>query len=742
MKYVIYQWAILWSVVGAFSAGEIAAAKSFAWDNKELSADRRAQLVLESMTLQEKLTLVFGYFSTDLNDKNWKTPKEGLPYSAGYIPGIPRLGIPPQWQTDAGLGVATQISPHPRGRTALPSGPATAATWNPEVAYAGGAMIGNEARLSGFNVHLAGGMNLLREPRNGRNFEYAGEDPVLTGVIVGQEIKGIQSNHIMSTIKHYAFNNQETNRFTIDPQISQSAARMSDLLAFEIALSIANPASVMCSYNRVNSFYACESDWLLNQVLKKDWGYKGFVMSDWGATHSTIPAANSGLDQESGYPFDLSPYFSDALKEAVTDNYVSTARFDDMAVRILRQMFEKGLFDDPVHGDQASKIDFAAHAKITQTDAEEGIVLLKNAHNLLPLSKDLKKIAIIGGHADAGVLSGGGSSQVYPVGGLAIPNEGLKWFPGPIAYYPSSPLKGLAKRLAAKVKFNDGKNVTSAAKLAADSDVALVFATQWTAESVDVPDLHLPQAQDALIAAVARANKNTIVVLENGGPLVMPWLNDVSAIVEAWYPGTEGGEAIARILTGEVNPSGHLPMTFPVSESQLPRPKIDGDPAKDGVHFLTNYNIEGAAVGYKWFDLKGLTPLFPFGHGLSYTKFSYSNVKIEKKNDDIRMTFKVTNSGKVAGKTVAQVYVASKVKGWESPKRLNAWAKLSLNPGETLQGSIHVDPHLLAVYDGSTKKWKIRAGEYQVILAESASAPVGTGKIHLASRQLGTQLMK
>jgi beta-glucosidase len=714
---------------GSSASGEI---RITPWTNTSLKPDERAKLLLAAMTPQEKLQLVFGYFSTDYPKKNFKHPDAGFADSAGYIPGITRLGIPPQWETDAGIGVATQRTDKPRERTALPSGLATVATWDPEVAFAGGAMIGNEARLSGFNIQLAGGVNLMREPRNGRNFEYGGEDPLLAGTMVGEEVKGIQSNHILSTVKHFAFNGQETNRFTIDSQISDQAAHMSDLLAFQIALEVGDPGAVMCAYNRVNGSYACESDWLLNQVLKKEWGFKGYVMSDWGATHSTIPAANSGLDQESGYPFDLSPYFTDGLAEAVFNGHVTESRMNEMAFRILRQMIAKGLIDDPVNGDQSAKIDYSAHGKVSQADEEEAIVLLKNDREGLPLKATDKKIAIIGGHADVGVLSGGGSSQVYPIGGLAVPNEGPADFPGPMVYFPSSPLKALASRASAKIIYNDGKDKVSAAKLAAESDVAIVFATQWTGESLDVPSLQLPNNQDALIAEVARSNKNVIVVLETGGPVLMPWLNDVSSVLEAWYPGSRGGEAIARVLTGEVNPSGHLPITFPVSEAQLPRPKMDGDPQQEGVKFATNYNIEGAAVGYKWFDLKQEKPLFAFGHGLSYTSFEYSNLRLDQNGHDVVLSLNVKNIGDREGKAVAQIYVsksgAKNKNHWEAPKRLGGWAKVNLKAGETTAVKINVDPRLLSVFNSSTKKWQFTPGDYRFFVPVEGKAPVSIQK--------------
>lgn len=694
--------------------------------------DERAAGIVARMSMAEKIQTVFGYFSTDF--KGVARPKEGVPQAAGFVYGIERLGIPHQQLTDAGVGVASQRGDVVRARTALPAGIATAATWNPGIAFAGGAMIGKEARLSGHNVMLAGGVNLMREPRNGRNFEYGGEDPLLAGIMVGEQIRGIQSNHIISTMKHFAFNDQETGRFVHDVRIAEPAARMSDLLAFQIALERGDPGSVMCAYNRVRGDYACENDWLINDVLKRDWGFKGYVMSDWGATHSTIPAALRGLDQQSGWPFDHSPYFKDALAEAVENGHVPPARLDDMVQRIVRTMLKHGLMAHPVAID-AEQIDLAANAKVSQADAEEGIVLLKNENHLLPLADTYASIAIIGGHADVGVLSGGGSAQVYPAGGMAVPNEGPAEFPGPMVYLPSSPLKALAQRLHAKLVYHDGKDVAAAARLAAASDLAIVFANQWTAESIDQASLALPDNQDAMVAAVGRANRRTLVVLQTGAPVTMPWRDSVAAIVEAWYPGTLGGEAIARVLTGEVDASGRLPVTFPASEAQLPRPRLGGSSVPKDGRFTVNYDIEGAAVGYKWFDKQQLQPLFAFGHGLSYASFTYSHLTAAPKDGAIAVSFSTFNSGQRDGKAVPQVYVARVGGGWEAPKRLGGWDKMSLAAGERRTSSVAIDPRTLAVFDARSHTWKIAAGDYVVMLATAADAPVASVTVRLRARE-------
>lgn len=722
-----------------FVTAQDASSSAQPWMKTDLSAAERTQLVLKEMTLDEKLSLVVGYFGTDAPWKNFTRPVESHPQSAGFVYGVPRLGIPNIWQADAGVGVASQGGPNVRERTALPSGMNTAATWNPQVGFEGGAMIGSEARTSGFNVLLAGGVNLVREPRNGRNFEYGGEDPLLAGVMVGAQIKGVQSNKIVSTLKHFAYNDQESGRFHLNVTIDEAAGRMSDLLALQFAYEIGNPGSVMCSYNRVYGVYGCESEYLLNEVLKKDWGFKGWVMSDWGATHSTIPAANNGLDQQSGLPFDHAAYFKEPLKEAVTNGWVTQARLDDMAGRVLHALFEQGVMDNPVPK-ASNNIDFKKHGLISQKDAEEGMVLLRNEKvngtTLLPLAKELKKIAIIGSHANVGVLSGGGSSQVYPIGGMAVKGLGPKVFPGPMVYYPSSPMKAIEARYPnARISFDEGTNPQAAAKLAAESDLVIVFANQWTAESVDVPNLSLPDNQDALIASVAKANAKTVVVLQTGGAVLMPWLNDVGAVVEAWYSGTNGGEAIARVLSGEVNPSGHLPITFPAAENQLPRAIVDGSLKKPEERFEVNY-FEGAAVGYKWFELKNHQPLFPFGFGLSYTDFAYSDLKTTVKNGQLSVSFSVKNTGAVAGKDVAQVYVAPKIAKWEAPKRLGGFQKVDLKPGESTNVTVSVDPRLLAMYQSKDKTWRIAKGEYEVILAKSTAEPQTSVKVKLPAHTL------
>lgn len=704
-----------------------------AWLDRQLSPDERAERLLRAMTQAEKLTLVTGYFGIQADWNEYRFP-EARRQSAGVVRGVPRLGFTPQWQSDAGSGVATQgEAPKELERTVLPAGILTASTWNPALAEQGGAMIGSEARATGYNVMLAGGVNLLREPGNGRNFEYAGEDPLLAGIMVGSIIRGIQSNHIVSTVKHFAFNDQETGRRVVNVIIDEAAARVSDLLAFQIAIEQGDPGSVMCSYNLLNGAHACQNDWLLNQVLKRDWGFKGYVMSDWGAQQDTVLDANHGLDQETGVSKRGQYVWLEKLGAAIGQGQVSEARLDDMVRRIARTLIAKGAIDDPV---QPGPIDFAAHARVTQADAEDGIVLLKNS-GVLPLSASAKGIAVIGGHADAGVLTGGGSAQVYAPGGNAVRGLGLTHWPGPEVYAPSSPLAALRKELPrAPITWDDGSDPTSAAAAAKKAEIAIVFATQWTAESLDF-SLTLPNAQDRLIEAVARANPHTIVVLETGGPVLMPWLSQVAAVVEAWYPGSQGGPAIARVLSGAVNPSGALPVSFPRSLEQLPRKAIAGEGLPKEQTFDVHYD-EGAAVGYRWYDKQASAPLFPFGHGLSFTTFAADGFRATPEAGELSVSFRIRNTGKKFGKHVAQVYVSPVAGGWEAPRHLAGFAKVELEPGAVREVTLRVDPRILATYDLTRHAFHVAAGVYRLTLANSArdAAPGPSQTVTLPERWL------
>ncbi|HEY7958492.1 MAG TPA: glycoside hydrolase family 3 C-terminal domain-containing protein, partial [Sphingomicrobium sp.] len=527
-------------------------------------------------------------------------------------------------------------------------------------------------------------------------------------------IDGIQSNHIVSTIKHYAVNDQETQRTSIDVTISAEAMRQSDLLAFEFAIEKGKPGSVMCSYNLINGRWGCENDYLLNKVLKHDWGFKGFVMSDWGAVHSTVDAANDGLDQFTGFCCVTdTPWFGpNQLKWALASGAIPERRLDDMVERILWALFDKGAVDNPV---KAAPIDYAAHAEVSQKAAEQSLVLLKNDGDLLPL-RGVKSVAVIGGNADKGILAGGGSSDVTPVGGATMIHDH--------SYLRSPPLTELRRELPrARIDFDVGNDPASASALAARSDIAIVFVAQPDSEGYD-GSLELEGNQDALVAAVARANPKTIVVIESGGAVFMPWLAQVPSVLEAFYPGIRGGAAIARILTGKVNPSGHLPISFPASAAQLAHPVLPGLGLPNDTPTKITYD-EGAAIGYKWYDVKGYRPLFAFGHGLSYTSFALSGLAAQPEGRAIHVTFSVRNRGRREGGAVGQVYVAPadwKKFGWDAPKRLAAFAKTDLRPGQSKKIEVTIDPRLLATYEAAGNKWHIRAGDYLLMLGDASDA--------------------
>jgi beta-glucosidase len=684
------------------------------WMNKSLSSDERADMVLKEMTLAEKIDLLHGE-----GMPGWprSMPKMNLGNrGAGFVLGVPRLGIPQIEMSDAAYGVRMSAQ-NGRYSTALPANVAAAASWDTEAACDYGALIGRELRAQGYNMTLGGGVNLTREPRNGRTFEYQGEDPLLAGTLVGNRIKCEQAQHVIGDIKHYAMNDQENGRDEVDAIISRRAMRESDLLAFQIGIGIANPGAVMCSYNAINGDYACQNKYMLTDVLKKDWQFKGFVISDWGGTHSTVKASAAGLDHEQP----LDDFFGEKLKQAVEAGKVPMAELDDHVRRILRSMFEDGLVDYPI---QKSVIDVEANLAIARRIAEQSIVLLKNKDGILPLDrKTVRSIAVIGPHADTGMISGGGSAQVDPPG-PASPWQAHVWF-------PTSPLKAVsAADPAIKVQFDSGADPASAAALAGKADVAIIFAYQWMSEGTDLANLSLPENQDALIEQVAAANPRTIVVLETGTAVTMPWIDKVSGVLEAWYAGSKGAEAVANVLFGDVNPGAKLPLTFPRSEADLPHPVLMKPPAggadagavvkpEDAKPTFSVHYDEGLKVGYKWYDAENKPVLFPFGYGLSYTTYQYSDLKVEPGKEPT-VSFVVKNTGARAGAEVAEVYVALPPDAGEPPKRLAGWSKVHLNPGESREVSLPINTRELSIYDESADTWKQLPGRYTFMVGGSS----------------------
>ncbi len=538
----------------------------------------------------------------------------------------------------------------------------------------------------------------------------------------------------MGDIKHYAFNDQESGRNAVNVNIDRRSMRETDLLAFEIGIRVSNPSAVMCAYNRVNGDYSCENKYLLTDVLKKDWKFPGFVLSDWQGTHSTLKASAAGLDHEE--PGEI--FYGSAFKKPVQNGQVPAAEFDDHVHRILRSMFASGIVDDPP---RKSVVDAEGGLQIAQKIAEQSIVLLRNENAQLPLDASrLHRIAVIGAHSDVGMISGGGSAQVDPPVGNAIlpPGKGQTRWLEPM-WFPTSPLKAIqAKAPRSTVQYDSGTDLSSAVALAKNADVAIVFAYQWESESMDLESLTLPEHQDDLIAKVAAANPHTVVVLETGGAATMPWAAQVASIVEAWYAGSSGAKAVANVLFGDVNPSAKLPITFPQSDADLPHPKLvkppvssttrDGDPdawkkiAAGLPAFQITYD-EGLKVGYKWYDAEKKSVLFPFGHGLSYTTYTYSDLKIEP-GKNVRVSFTVKNTGSREGAEIAQVY-ASLPSPDEPPKRLVGWSKVNLAAGESREVTVEIDPQYLSIFNVDRNAWQLVPGDYTLLVgASSQSLPL------------------
>lgn len=687
------------------------------WMNPKLSPEERAELVLKQLTLDEKLALLHG--NGMAHTPQWQMPLTYLANGgAGYVEGVKRLGIPPLFISDAAYGVRDSGA-NGRYSTAMPSNLGAASSWDTESACEYGEVISRELRAQGFDMTLGGGVNLTREPRNGRTFEYAGEDPLLAGTFVGSLMKCEQAQHVIGDIKHYAVNDQETGRYIVNSIISKRAMQESDLLAFHIAVSIANPGAVMCSYNRINGDFGCENSYTLWDVLKKDWGFKGFVISDWGGSHSTEKASGAGLDQEQP----MADYFGPKLKEAVDAGKVPLSEIDDHVRRILYAEFLSGIVDDPP---QKSVVDVEKGFEVAQRLEEKSIVLLKNSQTVLPIiPSKVHSIAIIGGHADVGMISGGGSAQVDPPGGNAImpPGKGATHWRDPI-WFPTSPLKALRAKLPnTKIDFDSGTDLQSATSLAKSSDLAIVFAYQWESEEMDLPSLLLPDNQDALIEQVAAANPRTIVVLETGTAVTMPWLDKVAGVVEAWYAGSAGHKALANVLVGDVNPTGKLAITFPKGEKDLPHPVIPALPAQDQA---SNYDVhydEGPEVGYKWYEAEHKPPLFAFGFGLSYTSYAYSGLSVDSTAKTARFTVK--NTGKRAGTEIAEVYAKLPKGADESFKRLVGWKRVTLAPGESQTVTVAIDPRVLQTFDEANDRWNFAPGDYEVFVgASSDNAPL------------------
>jgi beta-glucosidase len=672
---------------------------------------KRADELLKQLTLDEKLQFILSRYPSNAD------PGGG----GGYIEGVTRLHIPDINISDSATGSGSTTQPS----TTFPATIALAASWDRQLSYDYGSEIAIQLRAQGFAMGLGGGANLTREPRGGRTFEYLGEDPLLAGELLAQRTNGTQSQKIMASIKHFAGNEQETNRMGGNSQIDDRTLRELYLLPFEIAVEKSNPASVMCSYNRLNGEYACENPELLTNILKTQWHYQGQVQSDWGATHSTSKAINAGLDEEEGSDAGPAYFARNPVLFALANHDVTSARIDDMVRRKLYAMIASRVMDNPPH--EIEKIDFDAARTFAQFAEEQSVVLLKNDRQQLPLpASKLKRIAVIGSHADVAVISGGGSADtMHPVTGSFQGCEGLKfddhdgcgWWRNPWLKIPV-PITSAIHELspASEVEFSGVRDeqtpfrayspseIADAVTLARKSDVAIVVVAQPAGEDFgDLKTLSLqnPSNQNELVDAVATANPHTIVVIESGNPILMPWKDKVAAIIEAWYPGEAGGRALANVLFGKVNPSGKLPVTFPVRDEDTPTWADTGIISKNPIY------SEKLDIGYRWYDAKKIAPLFEFGYGLSYTHFTYSDLSVKRDTDrTLHVSFSVKNDGALAGAEVPQVYLRIDFAG-EPPLRLGSWSKIRLEPGELKQVNMLVSPRTQSIWDTSANNWRV-----------------------------------
>jgi beta-glucosidase len=649
--------------------------------------DARARAIVSKMTLDEKVEQMHGIHEKD---------------RYRMVPGIPRLGISDFHVTNGPAGPGPGGAGPQKPATALPSPIALAATWDIDLARQYGEIAGAESLDIGNSLLEAPTINIARLPQNGRTFEGYGEDPYLTGQLSAFNIQGIQSKGEIANVKHFAANSQETDRFVVNEIIDERTLREIYLPAFETSIKLGHSASIMCAYPRVNGVYDCENDFFLDQVLRKDWGFQGFVTSDFGATHSTAGSLHAGLDLE--MPTGL--YYGDPLKAAVQAGEIPESQVDESLVRRYRAMMQFGLFD---HAPVPQPIPAQQDGEVARRIAEAGMVLLKNSGGILPLdASHLKSIAVIGPYAKQANTGGGGSSHV-------------------VALYTVAPVDGIKNRAgtAVSVSFADGSDLEQAAGLARSADVAIVMVGDIATEGRDHP-ITLAGNQDALVDAVAAANPRTIVVLKSGSPMLLPWLGDVPALLEAWYPGEEDGNAVAAILFGDVNPSGKLPITFPKSLADTPAHTPEQWPGVD----QTAHYTEGILVGYRYYDAQNIAPVFPFGFGLSYTTFAFKNLRVapaaialtEDSPRTVSVEFDVTNSGSVPGAEVAELYVGlpGTAAVPEPPKQLKGFTKVELKPGETKHVALTLDARAFSYWNVKTHAWAILPGAVKIMVGGSS----------------------
>ena len=718
-------------IIGVIACGlflNAAAASSQVTDKEKVQMEKRIEKLIKKMTLEEKVGLLHGN-------------------SKFYVAGVERLGIPEWSLSDGPHGVRAEINRHDwayagwtnDSASYFPTGTAFAAAWNPELAYRRGEVLGEEARWRKKDVLLGPGVNIIRSPLCGRNFEYMSEDPYMNSVLAVAYIKGLQSRDVACSVKHFAVNNQETNRTTVDVECSERALREIYLPAFKAAVQEGGALTVMAAYNKFRGVFCAENNYLVRKILRNEWGFDGVYVTDWGAAHSTVPSMEAGLDLEMGTLIDKYEdwYYANPLIEAVKSGKVPMSLVDEKVGDVLRVMIKTNVLD-PKKRFGPGFMNTKEHQQATYDAAAEAIVLLKNQNNFLPLDfSSIKSLAVIGDNATRKHSNGGLSSEIKAVYEVT-PLEALraKWgdkvdirfaqgYEKLSTFVEGSNNGQSSGTFSSKTQESDAL-LKEAVEVARTSDVALLVCGlnhDYDTESFDRLNMDIPYGQVELIQEVVKANPRTIVVMIAGSPLNMAAVDICSpAIVWAWFNGMEGGNALVDVLSGKVNPSGKMPFTTPVSLDQSPAHALGNFPGRD---LKVNYE-EDILVGYRWFDTKGLPVVYPFGYGLSYTTFDYSNLNTDKETydqaDTIQATFTLTNTGDREGAEVAQLYVSDPVCSVMRPvKELKGFKKVFLKPGESRRITLDIPVSSLAFYSEAQSQFVVEPGEFILQLGASAS---------------------
>lgn len=718
-------------IIGVIACGlflNAAAASSQVTDKEKIQMEKRIEKLIKKMTLEEKVGLLHGN-------------------SKFYVAGVERLGIPEWSLSDGPHGVRAEINRHDwayagwtnDSASYFPTGTAFAAAWNPELAYRRGEVLGEEARWRKKDVLLGPGVNIIRSPLCGRNFEYMSEDPYMNSVLAVAYIKGLQSRDVACSVKHFAVNNQETNRTTVDVECSERALREIYLPAFKAAVQEGGALTVMAAYNKFRGEFCAENNYLVRKILRNEWGFDGVYVTDWGAAHSTVPSMEAGLDLEMGTLIDKYEdwYYANPLIDAVKSGKVPMSLVDEKVGDVLRVMIKTNVLD-PKKRFGPGSMNTKEHQQATYDAAAEAIVLLKNQNNLLPLDfSSIKSLAVIGDNATRKHSNGGLSSEikavyeVTPLGALRAKwgdKVDIRFAQGyeKLSTFVEGSNNGQSSgTFSSKTQESDAL-LKEAVEVARTSDVALLVCGlnhDYDTESFDRLNMDIPYGQVELIQEVVKANPRTIVVMIAGSPLNMAAVDICSpAIVWAWFNGMEGGNALVDVLSGKVNPSGKMPFTTPVSLDQSPAHALGNFPGRD---LKVNYE-EDILVGYRWFDTKGLPVVYPFGYGLSYTTFDYSNLNTDKETydqaDTIQATFTLTNTGDREGAEVAQLYVSDPVCSVMRPvKELKGFKKVFLKPGESRRITLDIPVSSLAFYSEAQSQFVVEPGEFILQLGASAS---------------------